>query len=67
MEHFVTEEMRQLIDKYHERKNENLMKLTYEFVKDAFHPEPGREDKLYRLEHSLRVALWGKKIAEGEG
>ncbi len=67
MEHFVTEEMRQLIDKYRERKNENLMKLTYEFVKDAFHPESGREDKLYRLEHSLRVALWGKKIAEGEG
>ena len=51
MEHFVAEEMRRLIDKYRERKNEDLMKLTYEFVKDAFHPEHGREDKLYRLEH----------------
>ena len=40
---------------------------THSFVKDFLNPQPDRYDLTYRYEHSLRVALWGKRIAEGEG
>lgn len=40
---------------------------TKNFVKDYLGPKPDRYDMTYRYEHSLRVAQWGKKIAEAEG
>lgn len=40
---------------------------TKNFVKDYLGPKPERYDMTYRYEHTLRVAQWGKKIAEGEG
>ena len=43
------------------------IKATYSFVKEFLDPQPDRYDKTYRYEHSLRAALWGKRIAEAEG
>ncbi len=40
---------------------------THSFVKEFLNPQPDRYDLTYRYEHSLRVALWGKRIAEAEG
>lgn len=40
---------------------------TYSFVKEFLTPEQPEYYWTYRYEHSLRVALWGKRIAEGEG
>ncbi len=40
---------------------------THSFVKEFLNPQPERYDMTYRYEHSLRVALWGKRIAEAEG
>lgn len=40
---------------------------THSFVKEILNSQPDRYDMTYRYEHSLRVALWGKRIAEGEG
>lgn len=40
---------------------------THSFVKDFLNPQLDRYDLTYRYEHSLRVALWGKRIAEAEG
>lgn len=37
------------------------------YVKEFLNPTPDRYDMTYRYEHTLRVAQWGKKIAEGEG
>lgn len=45
----------------------NPVSATHSFVKDFLNPQPDRYDLTYRYEHSLRVALWGKRIAEGEG
>lgn len=39
---------------------------THSFVKAFLNPQPDRYDLTYRYEHSLRVALWGKRIAEAE-
>ncbi len=39
---------------------------THSFVKELLNPQPDRYDLTYRYEHSLRVALWGKRIAEAE-
>lgn len=41
--------------------------VTHSFVKEFLNPQPDRYDLTYRYEHSLRVALWGKRIAEAEG
>ena len=43
------------------------IETTKNFVKDFLGPKPERYDMIYRYEHTLRVAQWGKKIAEGEG
>ncbi|MBR4084061.1 MAG: HD domain-containing protein [Lachnospiraceae bacterium] len=43
------------------------IKATHSFVKELLNPQPDRYDLTYRYEHSLRVALWGKRIAESEG
>ena len=40
--------------------------VTHSFVKEFLNPQPDRYDLTYRYEHSLRVALWGKRIAEAE-
>ena len=48
-------------------KTENPLQATKDFVKEYINPQPDRYDMTYRYEHSLRVARWGKKIAEGEG
>ncbi len=40
---------------------------THSFVKELLNPQQDRYDLTYRYEHSLRVALWGKRIAEAEG
>ena len=45
----------------------NHLTATKSFVKEYLNPQPDRYDMTYRYEHSLRVAQWGKKIAEGEG
>ena len=45
----------------------NPVSATHSFVKDFLNPQPDRYDLTYRYEHSLRVALWGKRIAEAEG
>ena len=45
----------------------NPVFTTHSFVKDFLNPQPDRYDLTYRYEHSLRVALWGKRIAEAEG
>jgi putative nucleotidyltransferase with HDIG domain len=46
---------------------DNPLQATKNFVKEYLNPQPDRYDMTYRFEHSLRVARWGKKIAEGEG
>ena len=43
------------------------IKATHSFVKELLDPQSDRYDLTYRYEHSLRVALWGKRIAEAEG
>ena len=40
---------------------------TYAFVKEVLNPNPDRYYMTYRYEHTLRVAYWETKIAEGEG
>lgn len=45
----------------------NPIETTRSFVKNYLNPQPDRYDMTYRYEHTLRVAQWGKKIAEGEG
>lgn len=40
---------------------------TYSFVKEFLTPEQPEYYWTYRYEHSMRVAFWGKRIAEGEG
>ncbi len=45
----------------------NPVSATHSFVKDFLNQQPDRYDLTYRYEHSLRVALWGKRIAEAEG
>jgi len=54
-----------IVEKY--TTTENPMKTTKVFVKEFLNPQPDRYDMTYRYEHTLRVAQWGKKIAEGEG
>jgi len=50
------------------KAEDNIMiNETKAFVKKILNPTPDRYDMIYRYEHSLRVAQWGKKIAEGEG
>lgn len=56
-----------LIESYRNFKVEDPVRATYEFVREVLEATPERPDRVYRLEHSLRVAFWGKKIAEGEG
>lgn len=46
---------------------DNPVQTTRNFVKEFLNPQPDRYDMTYRYEHTLRVAQWGKKIAEGEG
>ena len=43
------------------------IETTKAFIKEYLNPTPDRYDMTYRYEHTLRVAQWGKKIAEGEG
>ena len=45
----------------------NPLTATHSFVKEFINPQPDRYDMTYRYEHSMRVALWGKRIAEAEG
>ncbi len=47
--------------------NGDPVSATHSFVKEFLNPQPDRYDLTYRYEHSLRVALWGKRIAEAEG
>ena len=54
-----------IIERYN--SGENPVKLTHSFLKEFLNPTPDRYDMTYRYEHTLRVAQWGKKIAEGEG
>ena len=64
----VQEEKRpvlEIIDKYEE--SDDPLGATHAFVKEFLGPCPERYDMTYRYEHSLRVATWGKRIAEGEG
>ena len=51
----------------HYEKGMNPMAATKAFVKEFLDPTPERGDMVYRYEHSLRVAYWGQKIAQGEG
>ena len=51
----------------HYEGNNNPVENTLFFVKEFLNPQPDRYDMTYRYEHTLRVAQWGKKIAEGEG
>ncbi len=63
----ISDETRTLIEKYRARKGGAMTGVTLDFVREALDAKPERGDRLYRLEHSLRVALWGRRIAEGEG
>ena len=45
----------------------NPVSATHSFVKEFLNPQPDPYALMYRYEHSLRAALWGKRIAEGEG
>lgn len=54
-----------IIEKYN--PTDNPVKTTRDFVKEFLNPTPARYDMTYRYEHTLRVAQWGKKIAEEEG
>ena len=54
-----------IIEQYN--PSENPVKLTHSFVKEFLNPTPDRYDMTYRYEHTMRVAQWGKKIAEEEG
>ena len=54
-----------IVAKYN--KGMNPLEATRTFVKEFIDPIPERGDMVYRYEHSLRVAYWGRKIAQGEG
>lgn len=54
-----------IIERY--EAGNNPVETTHCFVKEFLNPQPDRYDMTYRYEHTLRVAQWGKKIAEGEG
>jgi len=54
-----------IVEKYN--PTDNPVKTTRAFVKEFLNPQPDRYDMTYRYEHTLRVAQWGKKIAEEEG
>lgn len=58
-------ELMNIIEKYKGRSD--YLAATYAFVKEFINPQPDRYDMRYRYEHTLRVAYWGKQIAEGEG
>jgi len=51
----------------HYEKGMDSLEATRAFVKEFLEPTPERGDMVYRYEHSLRVAYWGRKIAQGEG
>lgn len=51
----------------HYEKGMDPLAATRSFVKEFLEPTPERGDMVYRYEHSLRVAYWGRKIAQGEG
>lgn len=53
--------------KFNIRYGKTPIETTKNFVNDFLGPKPERYDMTYRYEHSLRVAQWGKKIAEAEG
>lgn len=55
----------QILDKY-ESVSDPVV-ATCSFVKEVLNPNSDRYDMIYRYEHTLRVAHWGKTIAEGEG
>ena len=50
-----------------QKPGNNPVETTHSFVRDFLNPQPDRYDMTYRYEHTLRVAQWGKKIAESEG
>lgn len=60
-----TSRLLEVLKKYD--KTMNPLEATHAFVKEFLNPQPDRYDMTYRYEHSLRVAHWGKKIAEREG
>lgn len=60
-----TSRLVEILEKY--EANMDPVEATHAFVKEFLNPQPDRYDMTYRYEHSLRVAAWGKKIAEGEG
>ncbi len=55
----------EIMEKY--EAGQDPVTTTHAFVKEFLNPYAGRFDMTYRYEHTLRTALWGKKIAEGEG
>ena len=58
-------QLAEILEKY--TNAQSPLKETYSFVREFLDPQQGDYYWTYRYEHSLRVALWGKRIAEGEG
>lgn len=48
-------------------ETQSPLKMAFGFVKEFLNPQSDDYYWTYRYEHSLRVANWGKRIAEGEG
>lgn len=62
---FKKKQLSTIVERY--TNTDKPVETTKNFVKEFLNPTPDRYDMSYRYEHTLRVAQWGKKIAEGEG
>lgn len=53
-----------IIDK--QTRGDDVITQTIQFIRDILEPQPGRYDRTYRYEHTLRVAAIGQQIAQEE-
>lgn len=61
----LSERVMTIISKY--KNNRNAVKETYSLLKEILEPYNENHNLTYRYEHTLRVAVRGQQIADGEG
>ena len=61
----LSERVMTIIGKY--KNGSNTVKETFSLLREILEPYNGNHDMTYRYEHTLRVAVRGQRIADGEG
>ena len=61
----LSERLMTIIGKY--KKGNNAVKEAFSLLKEALEPYHENHDMTYRYEHTLRVAVRGQQISDGEG